>query len=82
MDLVKVGGEMVLSLRLTENNGLDDINKSFQYINYEMKKEGEIVPYVVLNYFEWMKIAKSFQEYLKLWFWILWSSINYNYYPV
>ena len=64
--LVKVGGEMVLSLRLTENNGLDDINRSFQYINYERKKEGEIVPYVVLNYKEWMKTVKSLPRISKI----------------
>jgi len=57
--LVKVGGEMVLSLRLTEKHGIDDINKSSQFINFEGKKEGEIAPYVVLNYHEWMKTAKS-----------------------
>ncbi len=57
--IVKVGGEMVLSLRLTEKHGIDDINKSSQFINFEGKKEGEIAPYVVLNYHEWMKTAKS-----------------------
>ena len=31
-------------------------------IKDEGKKEGEIAPYVVLNYYEWMKTAKSLPE--------------------
>jgi SAM-dependent methyltransferase len=57
--LVKVGGEMVLSLRLTEKQGIDDINISSQFINFEGKKEGEVAPYVVLNYHEWINTAKT-----------------------
>ena len=47
--MVKPGGIFVASLRLTKQAGVNDVSKSYQYINYEGSLEGEIAPYVVLN---------------------------------
>ena len=46
---VKPGGNLLVSLRLTIKKSINDINKSYQYINYEGKKLGEIAPYVIFN---------------------------------
>jgi SAM-dependent methyltransferase len=46
---VKPGGYFVATFRLTNEKGCNDINKSYQYINYEENKEGELASYVVLN---------------------------------
>ena len=48
-NLVKEGGSLIISLRLTEQNTIDDIKKSYQFINYSGTDSGEIAPYVVLN---------------------------------
>lgn len=47
--MVKPGGDLIASLRLTTAAGINDIGRSYQYINYEGQREGEIAPYVVLN---------------------------------
>lgn len=46
---VKPGGHLLASFRLTPGDSLLDMSKSYQYINFEGKREGEIAPYVVLN---------------------------------
>lgn len=46
---VRPGGYFLASLRLTPAESLLDIRRSYQYINFDGKKEGEIAPYVVLN---------------------------------
>tara|TARA_B110000046_G_scaffold78597_1_gene86680 strand:+ start:496 stop:1230 length:735 start_codon:yes stop_codon:yes gene_type:complete len=46
------GGNLVVTFRLTNELGVNDINKSFQYINYSGKLEGEVAAYVVLNFKE------------------------------
>lgn len=46
---VKPGGNFVFSLRLTDGIGVNDINSSYQFINYDGVREGEIAPYVILN---------------------------------
>ena len=46
---VKPGGLFIASYRLTTEVGVNDIARSYQYINYEGKMEGEIAPYVVVN---------------------------------
>jgi SAM-dependent methyltransferase len=46
---VRPGGTFIASFRLTTETGRDDINESYQYINYDGHLEGEIAPYVVLN---------------------------------
>jgi SAM-dependent methyltransferase len=43
------GGYLVATFRLTPNDGCNDIGKSYQYINYDGIKEGELASYVVLN---------------------------------
>ncbi|EOQ98243.1 ribosomal protein L11 methyltransferase-like protein [Leptospira wolbachii serovar Codice str. CDC] len=48
-NLVKDGGVFISTFRLTNAATVDDIKKSYQYINFEGKFEGEIAPYVVLN---------------------------------
>lgn len=46
---VKPGGHLLASLRLTTGDSLLDMRKSYQYINFEGHRSGEIAPYVVLN---------------------------------
>ncbi len=46
---VKPGGTFVSTFRLCLGEGSHKIKDSYQYINYEGKKEGEIAAYVVLN---------------------------------
>jgi len=47
--MVRPGGDFLVSLRLTTGEGVNDIERSYQFINYEGRREGEIAPYVVLN---------------------------------
>lgn len=56
---VKEGGYLVVTLRLTDMIGVNDIEKSFQYINYGGKMEGEIASYVVINMTELWDILKE-----------------------
>lgn len=46
---VKPGGRLLASLRLTAGGSLLDIRTSYQYINFDGERSGEIAPYVVLN---------------------------------
>lgn len=48
---VKAGGKFIISLRLTSSEGVNDINKSYQYICYEGHGDNshERANYVVLN---------------------------------
>ena len=43
------GGKLVVTLPLTADDGCDDINRSYQYINYDGECKGECAAYVVLN---------------------------------
>ena len=47
---VKPGGKFVSTFRLSIGEGCSDLKETYQYINYEGKKEGEIAAYVVLNF--------------------------------
>ncbi|MFH1641475.1 MAG: class I SAM-dependent methyltransferase [Nanoarchaeota archaeon] len=48
---VKPGGYFIISLRLTDKTGVNDIKKSYQYINYSgQEKTPEIANYVVFNW--------------------------------
>jgi SAM-dependent methyltransferase len=47
--LVKPGGYFIASFRLTDQEGINEISRSYQYINYDGRMEGEIAPYIVLN---------------------------------
>ena len=51
---VRPGGCLVASLRLTPGESLNDPRRSYQYINFDGKREGEVAPYVVLNFRELM----------------------------
>ncbi len=43
------GGHLVSTFRLTVGEGCNDIRRSYQYINFDGKLEGERASYVVLN---------------------------------
>ena len=55
---VKPGGKFVATFRLCLEKGTDKIKESYQYINYQGKKEGEIAAYVVLSFQEFMAELK------------------------
>jgi len=59
---VSGGGTLIISLRLTKEKGINDISKSFQFINYSGKKEGTIAPYIVLNHDELINKISSFNH--------------------
>ena len=59
-EYVKPGGYFVATFRLTDVDGCNDINKSYQYINYDEKKEGELASYVVLNANDLFQQLKNF----------------------
>ena len=48
-NFVLPGGHLIATLRLVVGEGCNDINRSYQYINYEGIREGERAAYVVLN---------------------------------
>ena len=48
-NLVAKGGRFVASFRLTDRPGLSDLAQTYQFINYDGVKTGEIAAYVVLN---------------------------------
>jgi SAM-dependent methyltransferase len=56
---VKPGGCLVASLRLTPSESLIDSRRSYQYINFDGKREGEIAPYVVLNFRDFMSYVAT-----------------------
>ncbi|MEA5421443.1 class I SAM-dependent methyltransferase [Spirulina sp. CCNP1310] len=58
--LVKAGGYFVSSFRLTHQSGVADINRSYQFINFEEQREGEKAPYVVCNASELLGELRSF----------------------
>ena len=64
--LTKENGTFVISLRLTEFEGINDINHSFQFINYEGKLSGEKAPYVVLNYEYWLSKIRNMKNLNKV----------------
>ena len=47
--MVKPGGALISSFRITLGPGVNDITRSYQYINFDGHMEGEIAPYVVVN---------------------------------
>jgi SAM-dependent methyltransferase len=57
---VKPGGRFVSSFRVTPGRSLTDMRESYQYINFEGRKSGEVAPYVVLNTGELLKQLKAF----------------------
>lgn len=57
---VKPGGKFVATFRLCLKEGCTEMKDSYQYINYEGKKEGEIAAYVVLNFQKLMSELRQF----------------------
>lgn len=60
-DMVRPGGRFIVTFRLgtkLEVEGSTD-SDSYQYINYDSKKEGEIAPYVVLTYEDLFELAQK-----------------------
>jgi SAM-dependent methyltransferase len=56
---VRAGGYFVSSFRLTSGESLIDTQRSYQYVNFHGKREGEVAPYVVLNFGELLGQLKS-----------------------
>lgn len=56
---VRPGGFFMSSFRLTPHESINDMQRSYQHINFEGKKEGEIAPYVVMNGRELVELLKS-----------------------
>lgn len=51
--LVKAGGYFIVSLRLTNKKGINNIQRSYQYINFSGKESNpEICNYVVFNFMD------------------------------
>ena len=57
---VAPGGRFVATFRLTLEEGVDDINLSYQHINFDHLQEGELAPYVVLNFHGLIQLLKKF----------------------
>ena len=55
---VKPGGYFVSSFRLTSGESLIDAQRSYQYVNFQGEKEGEVAPYVILNFGELLGLLK------------------------
>lgn len=54
---VKPGGYFVISLRLTPKQSINDIKRSYQYINFfGSEKEPEKANYVIFNFFDILKL--------------------------
>jgi trans-aconitate methyltransferase len=50
------GGYLVATFRLTDQQGCSDMQRSYQHINFDGVREGELAPYVVLNARELMQL--------------------------
>ena len=57
---VKPGGKFVATFRLCLGKGSHELKDSYQYINYDGKKQGEIAAYVVLNFKNLMAELEQF----------------------
>lgn len=57
---VAPGGCFIATFRLTDGEGCRDMQRSYQYINYEGRKEGELAAYVVLNAGELTRLFMDF----------------------
>lgn len=58
--LVRPGGKLVATFRLTTDEGCKDIRHSYQYVNFDGIMEGEIANYVVLNVSEILQQLLAF----------------------
>jgi SAM-dependent methyltransferase len=59
--LVVPGGHLVVTVRLTEGEGCNDFSRSYQYINYDMVREGERAAYIVVNARSLLRRLRDFQ---------------------
>jgi precorrin-6B methylase 2 len=59
--LVRPGGHLVATFRLTDRQGCNDRSRSYQYINYDGIHEGECASYVVLNVRSLLQRLRYFQ---------------------
>jgi SAM-dependent methyltransferase len=55
------GGYLVVTFRLTDAAGCNDIGQSYQYINFDGVRQGELAAYVVLNARELMQLLLGFE---------------------
>jgi len=57
---VRPGGYLVISLRITPGEGIDDIKRSFQYVNFSKRERSpEVANYVVFNFKDILKQIKK-----------------------
>lgn len=58
---VKSDGHFVISLRLTDKAGINDMSRSYQYINFSGRDEKpEMANYVVFNFSDFLKLCTQF----------------------
>jgi SAM-dependent methyltransferase len=57
---VRDGGYLVATFRLCDRGGCNDMEQSYQYINFDGIREGELAAYVVLNARELMQLLVGF----------------------
>lgn len=62
--LVAPGGSLVATFRLATSDGCEDMEKSYQYINYDGLREGERAAYVVLNAGALIRLLEGFSPAL------------------
>jgi SAM-dependent methyltransferase len=58
---VKPGGYFVSSFRLTSGESTADIRRSYQYIDFEGKRQGEMAPYIILNVNELLRYLTALE---------------------
>lgn len=64
---VKPGGYFVISLRLTPEKGINDIKRSYQYINFTGdEKDPEVANYVVFNFRDALSMMGKLTPYPEL----------------
>lgn len=62
--LLHYKSKFIISMRLTMQMTLNDITKSYQFINYSGVKKGEKAPYVIINILEFIGILQKFNLYI------------------
>jgi precorrin-6B methylase 2 len=59
-DFIRPGGHLVATFRVTDGEGCNDRQRSYQYINFSGAREGEVASYVVLNARDLMLTLRRF----------------------
>ena len=57
--LVKEGGYFLSSFRMTDQESVTEMSKSYQFVNFVGQRTGEIAPYVVFNVRDLIRMLKS-----------------------